>query len=338
MSAKDRYSMEGGLTRGGQHLFQTLLTTRMLALMLGTLLSANRLLASDKAADALEAASPTTTGTPTAAQIFERVINTYRNMPTYQSDGVVLSEIDTGNETIHTQTAFTICLKKPNHYLIRWTQKNATAPNSSQQGAVWSDGKHPFLYLGAMNAYGKMGSDPMALGGAMGVSGGCVYTIPALYLLIFKEQLHPFHRLQEPKIEASENIDDEECYVISGTSTISNKETFWISKSRSLVLKYRRSLTPPEGGVIIPEMTDQQVAEALQGLGQEITAESMKKMRTLMNQSKALFEMEQMKGSVTESHKNISSPNFKPENFQFTVPEGTELKESLLSGMLGEGE
>lgn len=332
----------------------TLMTARFLIGLLGISLPVSCLLAANETTGPLEASRPEApesespeteatgppteaTGPPTVAQIFARVIATYRAMLSYQSEGTVVSEIDTGSEKIHTQMAFSIRLKKPNQYLIRWTQKNVPAPNTGQQGAVWSDGKHPFLYLGAMKAYGKMGSDEMALGGAMGVSGGCVYTIPALYLSVFKDQLHPFTRLQEPKIESSEKIGDQECYVISGTSTISKKETFWISKSRSLVLKYRRSLAPPEGGVTIPEMTDQQVAEALQGLGQEISAESMQKMRALMNQSKALFETAQMNGSITELHENVSSPDFKPEDLQFAIPEGTKLTESLLSGMLGTG-
>jgi outer membrane lipoprotein-sorting protein len=295
-----------------------------LMVSLAILLPGNLILALEKTAEPL-----------TAAQVFDQVVATYQGMSSYQSTGTVLSEIETESNKIHTQTAFTMLLKKPNQYLVRWTRKNMPTPNTEQHGAVWSDGKQPYLYIGAMKAYGKMGSDEMALGGAMGVSGGCVYTIPSMYLSVFKDQPHPFSRLQEPKIETSEIIGDEECYVIHGASTISKKETFWISKSRFLVMKYRRSLEPPDGGVTIPEMTDQQVAEALQGLGQEVTDESMKKMRSMMEKSKTLFENAQMKGFMTELHENISSPELKPENFQFTIPEGTELKESLLGGMLG---
>ncbi len=302
-----------------------------LLVALGFLLPASPVLSADeKVLSADEKAEPLT-----VVQIFEKVIATYHAMPSYQSTGTVESEIDTGSNKIHTQTSFTMRLKKPNQYLIQWTQKNVPAPNAGQHGAVWSDGEQPYLYIGAMKAYGKMGSDDMALGGAMGISGGCVYTIPALYLAVFKDQPQPFTRLREPVIEASEKIDDEACHVISGASTISKKETFWISKSRFLVLKYRRSLEPPDGGVTIPEMTDQQVAEALKGLGQEVTAESMKKMRAMMEKSKTLFETAQMKGSMTELHENISSPELKKEDFLYSIPEGTELKESLIGGMLG---
>ena len=271
----------------------------------------------------------------TTAQVFDQVIAKYQAMTSYQSAGTVESEIDTGSSKIHTHTTFTMRLKKPNQYLVQWTQKNTPAPSAGQHGAVWSNGEQAFLYIGAMKAYGKMGSDEMALGGAVGISGGCVYTIPALYLAVFKDQPHPFTRLQEAKLESSEKIGDEPCYVISGASTISKKETFWISKSRFLVLQYSRSLEPPDGGVTIPEMTDQQVAEALQGLGQEVNAESMKKMRAMMEKSKALFETAQMKGSMTERHEKVSSPELKKEDFQFAIPAGTELKESLLGGMLG---
>ena len=84
---------------------------------------------------------------------------------------------------MNTETSFSILLKKPNLYLISWTQKNMPMAGMTQGGAVWSDGTQPYLYMGVMNAYSKMGSDEMALASATGISGGAANTIPSLFLL-----------------------------------------------------------------------------------------------------------------------------------------------------------
>jgi hypothetical protein len=111
-----------------------------------------------------------------------------------------------------------------------------------QSGTVWSDGTQPYLYMGTLHAYSKMSSDEIAVAGATGVSGGAAMTIPSLFLPVL-EKYALFSRLKDPKLEKTERVGDEDCYVVSGTSAISTKETFWISKSK-LVL----SLLPRAAG------------------------------------------------------------------------------------------
>jgi hypothetical protein len=45
-----------------------------------------------------------------------------------------------------------------------------------------------------------------------------------------------------------------------------------------------------------------------------------------------------MKGSSTELHADISSPKMNTKDFQFALPAGTVLKESLLGGVLDGGQ
>ncbi len=71
-------------------------------------------------------------------------------MDTYKADGTIISDIDTGGTKMNTETSFSIILKKPNLYVISWTQK---MPGMSMSGAVWSDGTQPYLYMGSNNSH-----------------------------------------------------------------------------------------------------------------------------------------------------------------------------------------
>jgi outer membrane lipoprotein-sorting protein len=113
----------------------------------------------------------------TPNDILKRVDATYKSMQTYKAEGTITSDIDTGGMKMNMVTSFSILLKKPNLYLISWTQKNMPMPGMVQSGAVWSDGTQPYLYMGMMNAYSKITTDEMALGSATGISGGAAFTI-----------------------------------------------------------------------------------------------------------------------------------------------------------------
>ena len=270
------------------------------------------------------------------AAVFEKVEAAYESIDTYKAQGTITASVDTGQMKVDTETSFSILLKKPNLYLISWTQKNSAMPQMSQSGAVWSEGDQPYLYMGQMNAYSKMGSDEVAVGAATGISGGAAFTIPSLFLAAFEEQPSPFSRLVEPTIEREEKVGNEDCYVISGPSIISKKETFWVSKKSYLITKYDRSLEPPEGGMPIPEMTDEQVDEAIKGMGQEVTDESRKNMRKMMESSRTMLQTMKMKGSSTEIHTDVSSPELSGSDFKFAPPQDAVLKESLFGGVLGQ--
>lgn len=268
-----------------------------------------------------------------ASTILEKVAATYKTMKTYKAEGTIISDIDTGGMKMNTETSFSILLKKPNLYLILWTQKNMPIPGMIQSGAVWSDGTQPYLYMGMMNTYAKMTSDELALSSATGISGGAAFTIPSLFLSLFKAQSGPFYGLKDTKIEKTEKVGEEDCYVISGATMASKKETLWISKSRHLILKHFRSFEPPEGGMTIPEMTDKDLEETIKGLGQSVTEESKKRMRAMMEGSIEMVKTMKIKGSSMEVHENISSPELDKNDFKFALPQGAILKESLFEGM-----
>jgi hypothetical protein len=270
----------------------------------------------------------------TPSQIFAKVEAAYTSMDSYKAQGSIRTDIETSDIKMKVETSFSMILEKPNRYLISWTQKNMTGSGRSQSGAVWSDGTQAYLYIGAMKAYSKMNSDELALASATGISGGAAFTIPSLFLSAFKEQPALFSRLESPKLERMEEIGKEACFVISGASAISKKEAFWISKKSYLIKKYVRSLEAPAGGRQMPDMTDEQLDEALKDMGQQVTKENRQKMREMIKIPRDVLKTKQMKGSSAEVHVKSSSPKLKTKEFQFALPAGAVLKDSLFGGVL----
>lgn len=269
-----------------------------------------------------------------ARKVLEEVAAAYNKMDTYKAEGTAKIDMDTGATKMDMETSFSIELKKPNLYRISWTQKNDKMPGITQAGAVWSDGTQPYLYMEILHAYSKMQSDDFALGAASGCSGGAAMTMPSLFLSVFKQSQMPLARLIAPKIEATENIDGEDCYVVSGPSSISEKETFWISKSRHIILKCSRSLVPPKGHFEIPEMTDKQIEETVRNMGMKVTDENKKNMRERMTQMAQSMKAIKINGTSTEVYRNLSSPSLKKGDFIFTPPKDAKLKESLFGDIL----
>jgi hypothetical protein len=243
-----------------------------------------------------------------ASAIFQKVIATYHTTDTYSAEGTITSDLDSGKVVTKIVTSFSMKLKKPNQYLISWEQQNEMMPSFTQSGAVWNDGTQSYLYMGTMKAYSKMTSDEMALAGATGISGGAAYTIPSLFLNAFKQQPAPFSRLVDPKLENNEPVEGDDCNVIGGSSTISKRETFWISKQTYLIRKCARSFEPPEGGTKLRTMTDQQLEESIKAMGQEVTAERKEAMRKVMKQAEDTMKTANLKGTSTEIHPKVATP------------------------------
>jgi outer membrane lipoprotein-sorting protein len=283
----------------------------------------------------LAMASEVLAGDITPAEIFQKTEAAYTSLQTYQSDGTITMDMDNGGSKMQTETSFSILLKKPNLYRISWTQ-NCT-PGMSQSGTVWSDGTQPYLYMGIMNAYSKINGDQMALSAATGISGGAALTNPSLFLPLFQAKSARFSRLTDPKIEKTEKIGGDDCYVISGPSRISKSETFWISKTTYLIQKSSRSLEPPEGGRQMPEMSDEDMAKAIKAMGLEVNDETKKNMREMIEKSKSTLNTSTLKGSVTEIQAHVSSPSLTEKDFHFTPPADAVLKDSLFGGIIGGG-
>jgi len=269
--------------------------------------------------------------------ILEKAAAAYKAIDTYEAEGTATSDIDSAQGKFNIVTEFTIRLKKPNLYRISWEQSNATVPAMNQSGAVWSDGTQAWLYMGVLKAYSKMPNDAMAIGGATGVSGGAAYTIPSMLLNELASQPSILSRLVDPKLVRSEEVDGDDCYVIEASSIVSKLETLWISKESFLIEQCAHSMEPPDGGFKSPEMTEEQLAEAIEGLGQKVTEENKQALRKRMEEIQKMMQAVKLKGTMSEHYTSISTPELTEADFAFEVPEGVVLKESLFGDFLKNG-
>ena len=140
-------------------------------------------------------------------------------------------------------------------------------------------------------------------------------------------------QLAQSKLQPSELVDGDDCYVLSGPSDTSLKETYWISKKTFFIRQYFRSLEAPQGGVVTPKLTDKEIEETLEGMGVEVTDESKERMAQMMEESEASVKNVKLKGFTVELHTGISFPELHQKDFKYEVPDGTELKDSLFGGI-----
>ncbi|MHC4740528.1 MAG: hypothetical protein ACYS8Z_01375 [Planctomycetota bacterium] len=251
--------------------------------------------------------------------IITKVVETYRTMQTYTSQGKIVSKVDSQGERIEIETVFSIKLKKPNLYLISWTKRVPSMPERNHSGVVWNAGGQPYLYWdwGKQKMGVRCDEDMMALVCAGAASDTAAFAIPWLFLEFSANEPTRFARLIAPYMEKSETAGGAPCYVVSGTSDRSEKETYWISKDNFLVVKYQRSLKNPKDSIYSSNATDAELDEFLMRMEREITNEN----RELLK--KAIELRGQMGGNVTETHTEIASPELSKEDFEYKVPQGT---------------
>lgn len=259
--------------------------------------------------------------------IFDQVKATYESMLTYQAEGRVDSEVNTGSGPITTTTVFSMQLKKPNFYKISWMQE--VGLGIQQSGTVWNSGHQPSLYIGSMNAYSQIDSDLTAIASATGISGGAAFTIPALFFPFLQSQQPPFFRIIDPKLEKIESVHGEDCYVISGSSPLSQKETYWISKKRYLIRQYSRTVVMHGKDSSPKENSGLDFGTVLENLGKDLTEENQKEIEKIIREQKEYMAGVTATSTLTEVHERISFNQSSPEDFHFQVPPGTKFKEKL---------
>lgn len=262
--------------------------------------------------------------------ILKKVRDTYKSLETYKSAGTVTTSTERDNQKTEMITSYSIILKKPNLYRVSseltFNMASQNYVHSKMSSTIWSDGTQPYQYESSKKLYSKIPTDLNALGGMVAMSGGSGgIIIPTFFSSMLKEPWDFSERLMNVKLEGTEKVGDEECYVISADSKISKKEIFWISKTRNLIIKYSRSLELPEDKHM-PEMSDEQIAKILKQMGQEVSEKAIKQMKTKMQGN-----IDAVKGFSIETQTQISSPELTASDFQFALPDETVLEESTVS-------
>ena len=268
-----------------------------------------------------------------ARKILDEVAATYKSLETYQDEGTISTDIDAGPTKVKSGTKFSITLKKPNLYRISWSQKNASIPGLTQSGTVWSDGTQPYLYMGALHAYSKMGSDEDRLGRGDGHLGwGRLHDSVALFAgLQATGSVLPTERPQDRNdgesrrqrlLRHQQHLDDiGEGDVLDLKVETPHPKVFPLVQSSGRRPENAHTDRRPTGG--IPP-----------GHGHEGHRRKREEHEREDGPGKGAVKDMKLSGTSTELHQKISTPALKPDDFQFTPPKDAVLKDSLFGGML----
>lgn len=229
---------------------------------------------------------------PSAEEILNKVAAIYKSMKTYKAKGDVYYLNDEKYKI-----PFTILFKEPNMYLISWSQKRIP-PERNKDFVSWYDGNQLYLYFSYINVLNKMPSVEITLKNCSSNSGPT--KMVSLLLSIFKANEDPFAWFKDLKVEKSEKIGGEDCYVISGISELTKREVLWVSKTSYLIRKYYWEL------------------DLLKAITHSTSISVKLKKRMIENYMKGILPDPIPE---IEEYTEISSPELSKDDFNYTVPE-----------------
>lgn len=266
---------------------------------------------------------------PSAAEILNRMASAYAAMETYEANGVIVQDMVVNGTSNRMEKSFTIRLGRPNRYRIVWQARSGDLSESFHNGAVWSDGSQPYLYMAAMKAYAPVHGDEFALASATGISGGVAFTIPVLFFPDMIDGHSTGSDLRSPALEGVHEVAGRSCYLIQGSSEVSREERLWIATDTFHLVRYARSMEPPDGGYEMPEFTDEELEDTLIAMGREVNEENMKQMRAMMDSASTSMAQMEITGESVETYAGIRHPDLEDADFVYQLPEGTKRQQSL---------
>ena len=263
--------------------------------------------------------------------IIKKVEAAYAALETYEAEGEIVSNIEMRTTKNSSVKSFTLRLKKPDLFRVTWDDQGADDVVLKNGGAAWVENGKALFFMTATSRISEMESGRMALAAATGVSSGAANTIPSLF---FDEGFGGgtiFTSGEQLKLVREEPIGEAMCYVLSGPSVLTKELTVWIGKRDFLVRKMFRSLerAADQEPVALPKMTDKMIEDSLRATGQEVSKESLSRMREMIKNARKTLETAQLKGNTVESHMRITFPELEATDFIFSPPIGARLNKSL---------
>ncbi len=267
---------------------------------------------------------------PTPEFLIRQVVHTYRSLATYKVTGQTdteITEFNEGGKVSHLTHRFTVLLKKPNGYHITW-EDDFLPYYQAQQGAVWNSGRQAYVYSQSVGGYMKTPTDFVNLRSYAGVSTGSTLILPALFFAFFPEEETQLSMLKDAAVKGREEVDGVQCYVLEGRDR-KMVVTYWIAIDNFLIHQYALLIDQPNGREMDLNTTEEEAKADLRAQGLEPTEERIKNfIRTLEIASKALKKL-RSRVITTHHFSKISLPDIRPEDLEFSIPEGMPLKEDL---------
>jgi hypothetical protein len=246
---------------------------------------------------------------PDVQQLLRDVQARYTSLQSYSATGEVRGGITSdgssvtlpANQSFETRTVFTIKLARPQMFRIVWEQKSGETNgfSFSSKGAAWSDGEFRNVTVAGQTM--QPADTETALAMATGVSGGAAHTIPSIFFDLSVNGITSISK--DALLSGGELIDGDDCYVVKAHSGNSDY-TYWISKNSKLVIQAMRF----SSGVNAPqdEMTDSDARKVLESMGQKVTDEAIRDLRTQL--AGAAQSLKSIKSSYSiERHRDIKT-------------------------------
>ncbi|RKY11150.1 MAG: hypothetical protein DRP52_06335, partial [Planctomycetota bacterium] len=256
-------------------------------------------------------------GINAAVEILEKVIAKYASLESYSSEGEIISDIDMSGfdgdvpglsdkaskearESKEFQDALKVRHNFTHHfnikltrddYFVGWDQK--VHAKFSNTGAAWSEGDKHFISSAGRKI--PLKTRRMALASAAGVSGGAARTVPSLF---FGDPANSLGELKEAKIEGEGVLDGIGCYILTGKQA-GYTIKYWVDRNTHLIQRKQHIF---EGNQDIPELSEEDLRSFEASRNTETDEEWERKRESMKN---ALVVSSKMKGSTTETHRNI---------------------------------
>ena len=185
--------------------------------------------------------------TLSAAQVIERMAQTYAQCKTYTDTGTHTSVTTSksGEETEVLQ--FSTAMVRPNQFRFEYSEKGKPGR------VVWRSGQEVKVSMAGPPAINK--SLALAIAFFTGISDGTAYTIPAL-LMPSEVTGIKLTDMRKPVRGEDQSIDGRNCFSIQGQLP-EGRSTIWIDQESFLVRRIEQSY-PLVEGVTVAERTDYQ--------------------------------------------------------------------------------
>ena len=205
-------------------------------------------------------------------------------------------------------------LGRPDLYRIEINQQmNVMGQSIANKTTAWSAGDGYFTLLPGGKNYMKFESKDAGVASSGGMTGGL-----GLTGMFFDDNNNLANYLKRSVRGKDEEVEGESCYVVKSTA-IGQKVTTWVNKESYLIKKQRIDLGGDTSAV-----SDQELAQAMNGSNQADTPEQKAKMKEMIKGVKGMVS--QMKGYLETTYSNLeTNKTFAKEDFKVALPADAKL-------------
>ena len=247
-----------------------------------------------------------------AEPILKAVLARYKEMSSFQCNGVGISNTDNGASVTTGQKYITIKFQRPDLYLI--TDKTSDTYFGFETRAAWHDGKSRYYYNSKTKKYFELPTDSLA---RMGIG----------YMNI----LFDFFAGCETDCEFIKDFSyfgnahfNGELFYLFKKDVSSGSYMIWVSQSSNLIMRIDYDFEGHPDEFFARGIDTEAINNIFPVLGMEVTAEKQKNIRTAIKDIHAIKWGLKTKTYAEVIFDNINvDVKFKPENFKYFYPEDT---------------